>query len=65
MSTRDHDDSQQTPEHAPVAKAGRLPVTEMLGEFQGANSPFGDVDLPLPDSALRYEHPEHAAPHDA
>jgi hypothetical protein len=37
----------------------RLPVSELLGVYQGANSPFGDdVAFPLPLHALRYEHPE-------
>ena len=45
----------------PVMKDGHLPVNEMLGEYQGANSPFGDdVKFPLPVEALGYEHP--AAP---
>lgn len=48
----------------PTPKDGRLPISELLNEYQGANSPFGDdVKLPLPADALRYEHPEIAPPH--
>ena len=47
----------------PVPKDGNLPVNEMLGEFQGANSPFGDeVTFPLPVESLGYEHPDPNAP---
>lgn len=48
----------------PIPKEGRLPVSELLGEFQGANSPFGDdIRFPLPTDTLRYEHPEMAVPY--
>jgi hypothetical protein len=48
----------------PTPDEGKLPVSELLGEFQGPNSPFGDdIHLPLPISALRYDHPEVAAPY--
>jgi hypothetical protein len=47
----------------PVPKDGYLPVNEMLGEYQGANSPFGDeVKFPLPVDALAYTHPDPDAP---
>lgn len=47
----------------PVPKDGHLPVNEMLGEFQGANSPFGDeVKFPLPVDSLPYDHPDPNAP---
>jgi succinate dehydrogenase / fumarate reductase iron-sulfur subunit len=47
----------------PVPKDGYLPVNEFLGEYQGANSPFGDdVSFPLPIEALNYTHPDPAAP---
>ena len=43
----------------PVPKEGHLPVNELLGEFQGANSPFGDdVTFPLPVEQLPYVHPD-------
>ncbi|MDQ1658579.1 MAG: hypothetical protein QOD41_3662 [Cryptosporangiaceae bacterium] len=43
----------------PVPKDGYLPVNEMLGEYQGANSPFGDeVVFPLPLDQLNYTHPD-------
>jgi hypothetical protein len=47
----------------PVPKDGYLPVNEMLGEYQGANSPFGDeVTFPLPLDQLNYTHPDpHAS----
>jgi succinate dehydrogenase / fumarate reductase iron-sulfur subunit len=47
----------------PVPKDGYLPVNEMLGEYQGANSPFGDeVKFPLPVEQLNYTHPDPHAP---
>jgi succinate dehydrogenase / fumarate reductase iron-sulfur subunit len=37
---------------------GHLPVTELLSDRPGANSPFGDDQaFPLPPSALVYRHP--------
>ena len=43
---------------SPVAKDGHLPVNELLGEFQGACSPFGDdIRFPLPVEDLTYVHP--------
>jgi succinate dehydrogenase / fumarate reductase iron-sulfur subunit len=46
-----------------VPKDGYLPVNEMLGEYQGANSPFGDeVKFPLPIDQLAYIHPDPHAP---
>lgn len=43
----------------PVPKPGHLPVNEMLGEYQGANSPFGDdVTFPLAVEELDYTHPD-------
>ena len=46
----------------PAPKDGHLPVNEMLGEYQGANSPFGDeVKFPLPLDQLNYTHPDPAA----
>ncbi len=46
----------------PVPKDGHLPVNEMLGEFQGANSPFGDeIKFPLPVESIQYVHPDPAA----
>lgn len=47
----------------PVPKDGYLPVNEMLGEYQGANSPFGDeVTFPLSSDELPYTHPDPEAP---
>ncbi len=46
----------------PVAKDGHLPVNELLGENQGACSPFGDdVTFPLPVDELAYTHPDPSA----
>jgi succinate dehydrogenase / fumarate reductase iron-sulfur subunit len=47
----------------PVIKDGHLPVNEMLGEYQGACSPFGDdLVFPLPVENLNYSHPDPHAP---
>jgi hypothetical protein len=36
----------------------------MLGEYQGANSPFGDdVKFPLPVESLGYVHPKAPTSH--
>jgi len=41
-----------------VVPDGHLPVTELLSDRPGANSPFGDDQtFPLPPSALVYRHP--------
>jgi len=41
-----------------VVRDGHLPVTELLSDRPGANSPFGDDQtFPLPPSALVYRHP--------
>ncbi|HEV2088462.1 MAG TPA: hypothetical protein VGR21_09130 [Cryptosporangiaceae bacterium] len=46
----------------PVAKEGHLPVNELLTEYQGACSPFGDdVTFPLPVEDLAYTHPDPSA----
>ncbi|MGI8647178.1 MAG: hypothetical protein DLM55_00255 [Acidimicrobiales bacterium] len=34
-------------------QGGKLQVSELLGEFQGASSPFGDIRFPLPPHELR------------
>jgi succinate dehydrogenase / fumarate reductase iron-sulfur subunit len=45
-----------------VPKDGHLPVNELLGEYQGANSPFGDDQtFPLPVDSLPYSHPDPKA----
>lgn len=33
------------------------PVSEIAASLQGALSPFGDVEFPLPAEELPYEHP--------
>jgi hypothetical protein len=33
------------------------PVTELAAEWQGALSPFGDTEFPLPVEDLGYTHP--------
>ena len=41
-----------------IVRDGHLPVTELLSDRPGANSPFGDDQtFPLPASALVYRHP--------
>jgi succinate dehydrogenase / fumarate reductase iron-sulfur subunit len=41
-----------------AVRDGHLPVTELLSDRPGANSPFGDDQtFPLPPSALIYRHP--------
>lgn len=43
----------------PVSPEGHLPVNEILGEYQGANSPFGDDrEFPLAVDKLAYTHPD-------
>ena len=32
-------------------------VSELVSEAAGAHSPFGNLEFPLPVSALTYEHP--------
>lgn len=40
-----------------VVPDGRLPVSELLFDRQGAPSPFGDDQtFPLPAESLRYRH---------
>lgn len=34
------------------------PVTELLAPVQGALSPFGEVELPLPADEVPYVHPQ-------
>lgn len=36
---------------------GGHPVTELMSPVQGASSPFGEVEFPLPADSLPYEHP--------
>ncbi len=36
---------------------GGHPVTELLAPTQGASSPFGETQFPLPADELGYEHP--------
>jgi len=33
------------------------PVSEVAASLQGALSPFGDVEFPVPAEELPYEHP--------
>jgi succinate dehydrogenase / fumarate reductase iron-sulfur subunit len=56
----------QESDRNPVVKDGHLPVNEMLGEYQGANSPFGDDRrFPLPVEKITYVHPDpDAVAHD-
>lgn len=36
---------------------GGHPITELMAPTQGAASPFGEVEFPLPADQLGYEHP--------
>lgn len=36
---------------------GGHPVTELMAPTQGASSPFGETEFPLPADQLGYEHP--------
>ena len=48
----------ETPVGGKSVPDGHLPVTELLSDRPGANSPFGDDQtFPLPASALVYRHP--------
>ena len=38
-------------------ESGRHPVSETNADRQGALSPFGDLELPMPLDKLPYEHP--------
>ncbi|MDO4927445.1 MAG: hypothetical protein Q3976_00030 [Corynebacterium sp.] len=42
------------PEHVP---GGGHPVTELMSKKIGAESPFGDVEFPVPASETGYVHP--------
>jgi len=48
-----------SPGAPPVDERGRLPLTEVSSDRQGAGSPFGDdVALPLPERDVDYQHPK-------
>ncbi|WP_433801718.1 hypothetical protein [Actinomycetospora sp. CA-084318] len=36
---------------------GGHPITELMAPTQGAASPFGEIEFPLPADQLGYEHP--------
>lgn len=36
---------------------GEHPITELMAPVQGASSPFGEAEFPLPAAELGYEHP--------
>ncbi|NMO89009.1 hypothetical protein [Actinomycetospora sp. TBRC 11914] len=36
---------------------GGHPVTELMAPTQGASSPFGETEFPLPADQLDYQHP--------
>ncbi|HEU5471676.1 MAG TPA: hypothetical protein VFV67_13575 [Actinophytocola sp.] len=36
---------------------GRHPVSETTADRQGALSPFGELEFPIPPDRLGYEHP--------
>ena len=33
------------------------PITELMAPVQGASSPFGETEFPVPAEQLGYEHP--------
>jgi hypothetical protein len=41
----------------PHLPAGEHPVSELASPTQGALSPFGEVQFPLPPDEVPYEHP--------
>lgn len=41
----------------PKASSGDHPVSEFNADRQGALSPFGEVEFPLPGDQLPYIHP--------
>lgn len=41
----------------PELPDGEHPVSELASSTQGALSPFGDLEFPLPADKLPYEHP--------
>ena len=60
------DDEQQTAEQSQPSPRqdpywpevdGGHPITELLAPTQGAASPFGETQFPLPADQLGYEHP--------
>jgi hypothetical protein len=55
-SSRDHD-SVETPRQDPFWPDVDHPVTELMAPTQGASSPFGETEFPLPLDSLGYEHP--------
>ncbi|MGH3427093.1 MAG: hypothetical protein ACRDQZ_05940 [Mycobacteriales bacterium] len=49
----------QTRQESEATSRDRLEVSELLGQFQGASSPFGDAQFPLPTDQLRIPGAEH------
>lgn len=41
----------------PQLPDGEHPVSEIVSATQGAPSPFGELEFPLPAEQLPYEHP--------
>lgn len=41
----------------PELPDGEHPVSELISSNQGASSPFGDLEFPLPPEDLPYRHP--------
>ncbi len=41
----------------PQLPDGAHPISELASPIQGALSPFGDLEFPLPADELPYEHP--------
>lgn len=49
--------SDRTDPEWPDLPDGAPPVSELVSSNQGASSPFGDVEFPLPADTLPYRHP--------
>ncbi|HEX3732938.1 MAG TPA: hypothetical protein VHU91_08470 [Mycobacteriales bacterium] len=49
----------QTRQESEATSHDRLEVSELLGQFQGASSPFGNAQFPLPAEQLRIPGAEH------
>lgn len=41
----------------PDSADGDHPVTELNADRQGALSPFGEIEFPLPSGSVPYHHP--------
>lgn len=56
-SSSDENAPAETPRQDPFWPEVDHPVTELMSPTQGASSPFGETEFPLPADKLGYEHP--------